>query len=403
MPLTDTAARQALPKDKAFKLADSGGLYLLVQPNGSKYWRLKYRIAGKEKVLAIGVYPDVKLSEARTKRDAAKKLISDGIDPIEARREDERQKLINASNSFEALAREWHEHQKGRWIPDHAQRVIGNFEREVFSHIGSLPITDITAPTVLDVIRRIEKRGALDVAGRMLQHVSRVFRYAIQTGRAQYNPCVDLSGALKTRKVQHRAALERSDLPEFLRKLEAYDGQPLTLLALRLVILTFVRSRELREARWDEFDLDGAEWRIPAERMKMRAPHIVPLSKQAVAILREIEAHSGRYDLVFPGKNDREKPMSENTLLYAMYRMGYHGRGTVHGFRATASTILNENGFQPDAIERQLAHVERNKVRAAYHRSEYLDERKRMMQWWADYIDRTHAQGDIIPIRGKVA
>lgn len=401
MPLTDTAARQAKPKEAAYKLADSGGLYLLVQPNGAKYWRLKYRIAGKEKVLALGVYPEVKLAEARTKRDEAKKLISSGTDPIAARREEERQKKIRAGNSFEAIAREWHEQQRGRWTDDTAGRAIALLEADLFPSLGDRPITEITAPMVLEAVRKVEKRGALDVASRALQRAKAVFRYAIQTGRAEYNPASDLAGALKTRKVEHRAALGRSELPELLRKIEAYDGQPVTRLALRLVVLTFVRSGELREASWEEFDLERAEWRIPAERMKMRAPHIVPLSSQAVAILKELQPLTGRYPLVFPGQNDHERPMSENTLLYAMYRMGYHGRATVHGFRATASTILNESGFRHDAIERQLAHAERNKVRAAYHRSEYLEERKKMMQWWADFLDGIAKGADVIPLASK--
>lgn len=401
MPLTDTAARQAKPKEAAYKLADSGGLYLLVQPNGAKYWRLKYRIASKEKVLALGVYPEVKLAEARAKRDEAKKLISSGIDPIAARREEERQQKIRAGNSFEAIAREWHEQQRGRWTDDTAGRAIALLEADLFPSLGDRPITEITAPMVLEAVRKVEKRGALDVASRALQRAKAVFRYAIQTGRAEYNPASDLAGALKTRKVEHRAALGRSELPELLRKIEAYDGQPVTRLALRLVVLTFVRSRELREASWEEFDLDRAEWRIPAERMKMRAPHIVPLSAQAVATLKELQLLTGRYPLVFPGQNDHERPMSENTLLYAMYRMGYHGRATVHGFRATASTILNESGFRHDAIERQLAHAERNKVRAAYHRSEYLEERKKMMQWWADFLDGIAKGAEVIPLASK--
>lgn len=399
MSLTDAAARQAKPREKAYKLSDSAGLYLLVQPNGAKYWRVKYRIAGKEKVLALGVYPDVTLTEARAKRDDARKVIGNGTDPITIKREQKRQDKLKAANSFEAIAREWHDHQKGRWIPDHAAKVIGSLEKEMFPAIGAYPITEITAPMVLEAVRKVEKRDALDVASRVLQRTSAAFRFAIQTGRAEHNPCTDLIGALKTRKVQHRAALERAELPEFLKKLENYDGHLLTRLALRLVMLTFVRSHELRGARWEEFDLERAEWRIPAERMKMRAPHIVPLSKQALAVLEEIKPITGRYALVFPSQNDHQKPMSENTLLYAMYRMGYHQRATVHGFRATASTILNESGFNHDVIERQLAHAERNKVRAAYHRSEYLAERAKMMQWWANFIDGVAKGAAVIPIK----
>ncbi|HKH21434.1 MAG TPA: site-specific integrase, partial [Gammaproteobacteria bacterium] len=239
------------------------------------------------------------------------------------------------------------------------------------------------------------------VASRVLQRISAVYRYAIQTGRATYNPAADLAGSLTTRKVIHRAALSRAELPEFLSKLQVYDGQPITRLALNFVVLTFVRSRELRGARWEEFDFERAEWRIPAERMKITAEHIVPLSRQAIALLDELRPLTGSYDLVFPNQNNLSKPMSENTLLYAMYRMGYHQRATVHGVRATASTILNEMGFRPDVIERQLAHAERNKVRAAYHRSEYLDERCKMMQVWADFVDSLADNAKIIPLRAK--
>jgi integrase len=240
---------------------------------------------------------------------------------------------------------------------------------------------------ILEVIRAVESRGALDVASRVLQRTSAVFRYAIQTGRATYNPAADMKGVLKTRKVEHRAAISRDELPEFLKKLDSYSGDPVTKLGLKLVILTFVRPGELRGARWDEFDLDQGEWRIPAERMKMRAPHIVPLSPQALAIVEEIKLLTGQFDLLFPSQRDQRKPISENTLLYALYRLGYHKRATVHGFRALASTILNETGFRPDVIERQLAHAERNKVRAAYNRSEYLKERRKMMDWWGAYIE----------------
>jgi integrase len=251
------------------------------------------------------------------------------------------------------------------------------------------------------VVGRIEKRNALDVASRILQRVSSVYRYAIQTGRATYNPAADLAGSLKTRKVTHRAALSRAELPQFLTKLSAYDGRPETRLALQLIVLTFVRSHELRGARWEEFDFDRAEWRMPASRMKMSAEHIVPLSHQSIAILDELKALTGRYDLVFPNQNNLTRPMSENTLLYALYRMGYHQRATVHGFRATASTILHEMGFRADVIERQLAHAERNKVRAAYHRSEYLEDRRKMMQVWADYLDGVMDKATVIPLRAR--
>ena len=387
MPLSDTAIRQARPRAAPFKLADGGGMFLLVQPTGAKYWRLKYRIRGREKLLALGVYPQVSLAKARQKRDSARELIAAGIDPIEHKREEQRVAAVHASNSFEVVAREWHGQQAPRWTPGHATQVLWTLDSDAFPKIGHRPVNEITAPEVLAVLRDIEKRNALEVAGRVRQRCGAVFRYAIQTGRATYNPVADLAGALKTRKVTHRAALGQSELPEFLSKLAAYNGHLLTRLALRLLVLTMVRTGELRGARWDEIDEPRAEWRIPAGRMKMRQPHLVPLSHQAIEVLRAVRPLTGHGPLLFPAQTGDGKPMSENTMLYAIYRMGYHGRATGHGFRATASTILNELGFRPDVIERQLAHAERNKVRAAYHRSEYLDERRTMMQAWADLLD----------------
>lgn len=398
MPLTDQAIKAAKPKDKPYRLTDERGMYLEVHPNGSRYWRLKYRYAGKEKRLAIGVYPEVSLKEARNLRDEARKQLSNGVDPSEEKRRQRRHRSVLAANSFEVVAREWHNYQKGRWSPGHADRVIKALEKDAFPRIGKRPIAEITAADLLEVIRAVEKRDALDVASRLLQRCSSVFRYAIQTDRAESNPANDLQGALKTRKVTHRRALSRAELPEFLERLEAYEGQTLTRLALRLIVLTFVRSRELRGARWEEFDLNEGMWRIPAERMKMKRDHLVPLSKQAVATLKEVQALTGSYELAFPNQADLKKTMSENTLIYALYRMGYHKRATVHGFRATASTILNESGFNHDAIERQLAHAERNKVRAAYHRSEYLEDRKLMMQWWADFLDGLATSSNVVPL-----
>jgi integrase len=401
MALTDRLIQtKGKPADKAFKLFDAHGLFLLVKPNGRRYWRLQYRLAGKQKLLALGVYPEVSLKEARDKQAEARKLLQNGQDPAEVKRAQKRQARTQSENSFENIAREWHGKQ-GRWTTDHAARVLGSLEKDIFPLIGAKPIHEITAPAIFEVVGRIEKRNALDVASRILQRVSSVYRYAIQTGRATYNPAADLAGSLKTRKVTHRAALSRAELPQFLTKLSAYDGRPETRLALQLIVLTFVRSHELRGARWEEFDFDRAEWRMPASRMKMSAEHIVPLSHQSIAILDELKALTGRYDLVFPNQNNLTRPMSENTLLYALYRMGYHQRATVHGFRATASTILHEMGFRADVIERQLAHAERNKVRAAYHRSEYLEDRRKMMQVWADYLDGVMDKATVIPLRAR--
>ncbi len=400
MPITDTRIKTAKPKEKPYKLTDGGGLYLQIQPTGAKYWRLAYRYTDKQKTLAIGVYPEITLAQARLDRDKARKLLASGTDPATAmsKRVKKKQQLIKTENSFEAIAREWHENEREGWSKDYASSVIKSMGKEVFPYIGHIPLKELTAPLVLEVLRKVESRDALELASKTLQRCSAVFRFAIQTGRAEYNPVTDLKGALKTRKVIHRAALSRADLPEFLTKLSAYDGHMQTRLALNLVVLTFVRTGEIRGARWDEFDLDRAEWRIPAERMKMRSEHIVPLSQQALATLDELKPLSGHRELLFPSEKTWKKPISENTMLYAMYRMGYHGTATVHGFRATASTILNESGFKSDVIERQLAHAERNKVRAAYNRSEYLEERKKMMQWWADFLEGIKNNKNVVPI-----
>ena len=398
MALTDKALKQAKPREKAYKLADGKGLHLLVNPNGSKYWRLKYRFAGKEKVLALGVYPSVTLANARSLTDEAKTILRNGEDPSLVRKQQKRVDKLNATNNFEAVARDWLNQQKSKWTKGHADRVTTSLEQEVFPHIGQMAIADIATPDVLEVVRKVEGRGALDVASRVLQRVSSVFRYAVQTGRAQVNPASELKGVLKTRKVQHRAAITRAELPELLQKARKYDGYLITRLALRLLMLTFVRPGELRFARWKEFDLEAKVWRIPAERMKMKSEHLVPLSRQAIELLEELRPVTGHYDFLFPGERTRTKPISENTMTYALYRMGYKSRATAHGFRTTASSILNEEGFNPDAIERQLSHLERNQVRGAYtQHAEYLKDRAKMMQWWADYLDQMETGSNVVP------
>lgn len=400
MALTDKALKQAKPREKAYKLADGKGLYLLINPNGSKYWRLKYRFGGKEKVLALGVYPDITLAKARTLTNDAKSLLRNGNDPGLVRKQQKRVDKLNAENTFEAVARDWLNQQKGKWTKGHADRVTTSLEQEVFPYIGQMAIADIVTPDVLEVVRKVEGRGALDVASRVLQRVSSVFRYAVQTGRAQVNPATELKGVLKTRKVQHRAAITRAELPELLQKARNYDGYLITRLALRLLMLTFVRPGELRFAQWKEFDLDAKVWRIPAERMKMKSEHLVPLSRQAIELLEELRPVTGHYDFLFPGERTRSKPISENTMTYALYRMGYKSRATAHGFRTTASSILNEEGFNPDAIERQLSHLERNQVRGAYtQHAEYLKDRAKMMQWWADYLDQMETGSNVVPVK----
>ena len=402
--LTDPKIRQAKPADKPYKLSDGGGLFLLVKPGGSKLWRLKYRFGGKEKLLAIGSYDKgVSLKKARDERDKARKQLVEGIDPGASRKEKKHAEREQIENTFRAIALNWAETYGAHWTESHRARVVTSLEADAFPALGDLPIKEITPPMVLEVIRAVESRGALDVASRVLQRTSSIFRFAIQTGRATYNPASDMRGVLKTRKVEHRSTISQGELPEFLKKLDSYSGDPITKLALRLIILTFVRTGELRGARWEEFDVDQREWRIPAERMKMRSPHIVPLSHQALAVLEELQPLTGHFDLLFPSQRDQQKPISENTLLYALYRLGYHKRATVHGFRALASTIMNETGFRPDVIERQLAHVERNKVRAAYHRSEYLEERQKMMDWWGACIESMANEQKVVLLRRQPA
>lgn len=386
MPLTQVAIKQSKwsGKPNGDKLSDEKGLFLLVNQSG-KYWKLKYRFAGKEKKLSLGVYPEVSLKEARVKRDEARKLIAEGTDPGIVRRQEKVARLVTNANSLESLAREWHQSQLARWSPGHAARVLESLETDVFPDLGKVPVTALTAPMLLEVIRKIERRGVTETAGRVLQRVGAVMRYAIQTGRASYNPVGDLKGALSATKVKHRPALPRSELPEFFRRLDAEPLHPVTRLAFQLLLLTMTRPGEIRYARWAEFDIERAEWRIPAARMKMRSEHLVPLSRQALAVLEELRLLTGHAELLFPSQTTNQKPISENTLGYAMGRMGYKDIATPHGFRALASTVLNEEGFDPDVIERQLAHVERNKVRAAYHRAEYLDDRRKLLQWLADF------------------
>jgi len=402
--LTDSKVRQAKLADKPYKLFDGGGLFLLVQPGGSKLWRLKYRFGGKEKLLSIGSYDKgVSLKKAREARDKARDQLIEGIDPGALKKKEKHAEQDQAENTFQAIALNWAETYGARWTESHRARVVASLEADVFSALGNLPIKEITPPMVLSVIRAVESRGALDVASRILQRTSAIFRYAIQTGQAIYNPASDMKGVLKTRKIEHRATISRDELPELFKKLDSYSGDRITKLALRLIILTFVRTGELRGACWEEFDVDQREWRIPAVRMKMKSPHIVPLSPQALAVLEELRPLTGHLDLLFPSQRDHGKPISENTILYALYRLGYHKRATVHGFRALASTILNESGFRPDVIERQLAHAERNKIRAAYHRSEYLEERRKMMDWWGACIESMANEQKVVLFRRQPA
>jgi integrase len=402
MPLTDVKVRNAKAGPKPVRLWDSLGLYLEVSPAGGKLWRFKYRRDGKEKLLALGKWNAVSLADAREARDAARKLLAAGKDPGVEKQAQKRLRKHAAANSFEAVAREWYARHLSVWTAKHAADVLRRLESNLFPQIGEKPIAEISAPTLLAALRKVETRGALDLAHRMLGVAGQVFRYAVATGRCERDPSGDLRGALTPHKAKHQAAVTAEGLPGLLRAIDGYvdiGGDKLTAAALRLLALTFVRTNELIGATWDEFDLDGATWIIPAERMKMGDEHVVPLSRQALEVLRSIPRIDGsRY--VFPGRNP-DKPMSNNTMLFALYRLGFKGKMTGHGFRAVASTILNEAGFRPDVIERQLAHRERNMVRAAYHRAEYLAERTAMMQQWADMLDALAAGAQVIPLQRK--
>jgi integrase len=389
--LSDAAVRNAKAKPKAYKMSDGEGLFLLIMPSGSKYWRMKYFFGVKEKLLALGVYPEVSLADARERHAHARKVLAAGNDPGEAKKEAKRLIIQKQESTFEVVAREWHHIHLPKWTPKYAKKTLRYLERHAFPKVGTRPIADITTQELLSVMRKIEANGA-DLAHRLLQICAQIFLYAVITQRATVNPAASLRGALTPVVKKNYAYIKPNELGEFLRSLEAYQGALQTKLAMQFLILTFVRTAELRAAEWAEMDLNKAEWRIPAERMKMRDPHIVPLSRQAIAILKELRPLTGQWKYVFPNQHKPAGHMSENTILYALYRMGYHSRATGHGFRSTASTVLNEHGFPPDVIERQLAHGERNKVRAAYNHAQYLPERRKMMQWWADYLDEVAAK-----------
>ncbi len=398
--LTDTTVRQSKPKDKPYKLTDGGGLYLLINTTG-KYWRLNYRFAGKQKTLALGVYPSISLIDARKRRDQAKVLLANDVDPSESRKEQKLQKAILANNSFEAVSRLWWGHWKHDKTERHTNYTIRLMEADIFPSIGHKSVNELTAAQFIAVVREIESRGALDIAKRVLTMCGQVMRYAVAHGLAERNPTADIkpSDVLKPANKTNYARLSEKELPELLRKVNEYEGQPLTRFALQLMVLTFVRTSELIGARWDEFEVNKKEWRIPAQRMKMRTPHIVPLSSQAIAVLEGIQKLDADDILLFPSQRRNGKSMSNNTILYAFYRMGYHSRMTGHGFRGLASTILHEQGYKHDHIELQLAHTQRDAVSAAYNHSLYLEPRARMMQNWANYLDELAAGAKIMNLR----
>jgi len=405
MALSDTAIRKAKPTDKPQKVTDGGGLYLLLNPNGSKWWRLKYRYEGKEKLLSLGVYPDTGLADAREKRDAARKLLAAGVDPGSQRKAQKAAGEERLANSFEVVANTWLEGQRRTLATVTFEKAERNFRVLVYPWLGKRPVSEIEPPEVLACLRRIEAGGHHETAHRMKQRIAQVYRYAIAHGLAKSNPAADLSDALQPIASKSRAAItDPSEVGGLLRAIETFHGQFATTCALKLAPLVFVRPGELRKAEWPEFDLDAAEWRIPGEKMKMREEHVVPLSMQAVAILRELYplTNTGRY--LFPGARDRKRPMSENTVNAALRRLGYDGETMCgHGFRAMASTRLNEMGWAPDVIERQLAHAERNKVRAAYNRASYLAERRKMMQAWADYLDGLRVGGKVVAFKSRAS
>ncbi|MES3577295.1 tyrosine-type recombinase/integrase [Enterobacter ludwigii] len=388
MPLTDIKVKSAKPTDKAYKLTDGGGMYLLVKPNGSKYWRLKYRFVGKEKMLSIGVYPDVSLADARQKRDEARKVLAAGGDPGEVKKADKLAQKLSTENTFEAIAREWHRQKADRWSLRYRDEIIDTFEKDIFPYLGRRPIAEIKPMELLETLRRLEKRGALEKMRKVRQRCGEVFRYAIVTGRAEYNPAPDLATALATPKKTHFPFLTAEELPYFISDLAGYTGSVITKTATQIIMLTGVRTQELRFVRWQDIDFEKRLWEIPPEVMKMKRPHIVPLSEQVVELFQSLKPITGMYPLVFIGRNDRTKPISKESVNQVIELLGYKGRLTGHGFRHTMSTILHEKGFNSAWIETQLAHVDKNAIRGTYNHAHYLEGRREMMQWYADYIDK---------------
>ncbi|EOB4318987.1 tyrosine-type recombinase/integrase, partial [Shigella dysenteriae] len=376
MPLNDMQIRRAKPEAKAYTLGDGQGLPLLVEPNGSKSWRFRYRYAGKPKMISLGVYPTITLAEARARRDEARKIVAEGKNPSEVRKEQKLALRIQSENAFEKIAREWHQMKSAKWSAGYASDIIEAFQNDIFPYVGTRPVGEIKPLELLNVLRKIEKRGALEKMRKVRQRCSEVFRYAIATGRAEFNPAADLSSALEVHKSNHFPFLKSDEIPDFLRALDSYAGSRLVQIATKLLMVTGVRTIELRAALWQEFDLDNAIWEIPAERMKMRRPHLVPLSTQVLGFLNELKSMTGNYRYVFPGRNDPNKPMSEASVNQLIKRIGYAGKLTGHGFRHTLSTILHENGFNTAWIEMQLAHVDKNTIRGVYNHAQYIEDRK---------------------------
>jgi integrase len=401
MALTDTEIRKAKAKASAYRMSDGGGLYLFVTPPGGKLWRWKYRFEGREKLMSFGSYPDVSLSLARERHVQARKLLATGTDPMAERKAEK----AATENSFESVARLWLTHWQDGKSPRHVDYVKRRMDADILPCLGARPIALIEAPELVGMTKAIEQRGARDIAKRALETTGQVFRFAIAHGYATRNPASEIrpSDILKsTRKVNY-ARVDARELPELLRTIEVYQGTHVTRLALKLMSLTFVRTSELIGAKWAEFDQETARWDIPSERMKMRTPHIVPLSRQALDVLATLRTLTGQRELLFPGDRNARKSMSNNTILKALERMGYKGRMTGHGFRGLASTILHEQGYNHEHIELQLAHAPRNAVSAAYNHALYLEPRAKMMQGWADYLEQTQRGGKVLPFRGSAA
>ena len=401
MPLTDTQIKVIKPEAKARKLADEKGLYLLLQPTGAKLWRLKYRFGGKEKLLALGSYPDVGLKDARNRRDEARKLLADGVDPGEQRKAQKAAGEVRAANSFEVICREWLEKWRTTVEPAQHTKALARFEKNVFPWLGGRPIAEITAPEVLAVLHRVDERGARYTAHKVKSEISQTFRYAVATGRAERDPCPDLRGAIPPAKGENFAAItDPKEVGALLRAIDAFRGTFIVKSALLLAPLVFVRPGELRKAEWSEIDFDKQEWNIPAKRMKARQPHLVPLSTQSMAILRELQPLTGRGVHVFAGR-DPKKPMSEAAVNAALRRMGYDTKTEItgHGFRAMARTILHEElHFQPDVIEHQLAHKVPDALGSTYNRTKFLKARRKMMQRWADYLGKLKVGADVVAL-----
>ncbi len=407
MPLTKLECDRAAcpPGSSSARLTDEKGMYLEVLAAGGKYWRLKYRHGGKEKRLALGVYPAVSLAQARKARELARDALAKGDDPAQLKRDAKLIRAMSDANTFETVARQWWAHWGTVKSPRHADYVLRRLEADVFPALGARPLASITAPQLLAMAKAIEARGAVDIAKRSLQTCGQIMRYAVSHGLIERNPAADVkpADALKPRTKENYARLDEKEVPELLRKIEAYQGSAYTRLAMKLMALTFVRTGELIAAPWAEFDLDAAQWRIPAERMKMKTPHIVPLAPQTIDVLQALRTISGAGKLLFPGERDHEKPMSNNTILGALKRMGYAGRMTGHGFRGVASTILHERGYPHHVIELQLAHQERNSTVAAYNHATYLAERLAMMQAWANHLDKLRKGADVIDLPKRAA